>query len=77
MAKIRPTIQIKSPKYMIDRPLMPPKTGKEICVRSGSTMSASPAKAGSAVNRNIAMKARKPRLVIKPIYNLLAKILMH
>jgi hypothetical protein len=77
IAKIRPTKQIMIPKYMMDRPLIePPKMLKETWLRSGSTMSASPAKAIGVMNRNIAMKANRLRLVIKLIYNLLTKILI-
>jgi hypothetical protein len=77
-AKIRPTKQIRIPKYIIDRPLIePPNMLKDTWLRSGSTMSASPAKATGAINRNITKKANRLRLVMQLIYNLLAKILIH
>jgi hypothetical protein len=70
--KIRPTKQIKIPKYMMDRPLNPPKILKDTWERSGSTMSASPARAkGAAINNMAAKRNNENNILRLLIYNLL------
>jgi hypothetical protein len=78
MEKTNPTMQISSPKYIIDiPPTVPPRIVNATLVRSGSTISASPAKVAGAAINSMKTKVNKInnrfRLNIKPIITSLLK----
>ncbi|OPX97603.1 MAG: hypothetical protein A4E58_01330 [Syntrophorhabdus sp. PtaB.Bin006] len=77
MEKIRPMKQITMPKYMIDRPLNPPKILNDTWDRSGSMISASPANALDTSRQSVRPKANSIstglNLLIKLICNLLIR----